>query len=51
MLTGAVKEPDALAADATQQQKKEYDVSLKQNEKAYGITLLTSTTEDETLQL
>lgn len=54
VLTGEIAEPNALAADATQQQRKDYEASLKKYKKAngYAITLLTTTVnESEPLSL
>jgi len=52
-LTGQIKEPSPLPADATNQQKKEHEASVKLFKKANGfaITLLSTTVEDEPMQL
>jgi len=53
ILTGCIKEPDPLPDDATNQQKKEYEASVKLYKKANGfaVTLLSTTVEDEPMQL
>ena len=53
ILTGRIKEPDPLPDDATNNQKKEYEASLKLYKKANGfaVTLLSTTVEDEPMQL
>ena len=53
ILTGKITEPDPLPPNATNQQKKEYEVSAKLYKKANGfaITLLSTSVEDEPLQL
>ena len=53
ILTGRIKEPDPLPDDATNNQKKEYESSLKLYKKANGfaVTLLSTTVEDEPMQL
>ena len=53
VLTGVLKEPNALPADANNQQQKDYEAGLIRYKKANGfaITLLTTTVESEPLQL
>jgi len=53
VLTGTLSEPDALPAEATNQQKKDHEASCKLFKKAngYAVTLLSTTVEDEPLQL
>ena len=53
VLSGKIAEPEPLADDATNQQKKEFEASVKTYKKAngYAVTLLSTTVEDEPLQL
>ena len=53
VLTGVLKEPNALPADANNQQQKDYEAGLIRYNKANGfaVTLLTATVESEPLQL
>ena len=53
VLTGVLKEPNALPADANNQQQKDYEAGLIRYKKANGfaVTLLTTTVESEPLQL
>jgi len=53
ILTGHIKEPDPLPDDATNHQKKEYGASVKLYKKANGfaVTLLSTTVEEEPMQL
>lgn len=53
ILSGQIVEPAPLAGDANNQQKKDYDASLKLYKKANGfaVTLLSTTCEEEPLQL
>lgn len=53
VLTGKIADPGPLPDDATNQQKKEHDASLKAYKKAngYAVTLLSTTVDDESLQL
>jgi transposase InsO family protein len=53
IINGQIDEPAPIAADATNQQKKDYEASVKLFKKAngYAVTLLTTTVEDEPLQL
>ena len=53
ILTGQIKKPGPMLADATNQQKKEYEASVKLYKKANGfaVTLLSTSVEDEPMQL
>jgi hypothetical protein len=53
IINGQIDEPAPVAADATNQQKNDYEASVKLFKKANGyvVTLLTTTVEDEPLQL
>lgn len=53
ILTGQIKEPDQLRDDVTNQLKKECEASVKLFKKANGfaVTLLSTTLEDEPMQL
>lgn len=53
ILTGQIKEPDPLPVGATNQQKKDHEASVKLFKKANGfaITLLSTSVEDEPMQL
>jgi hypothetical protein len=53
VLTGKITEPGPLPDDATNQQKKDYEASLKSYKKAngYAVTLLSTTVEEKPLQL
>jgi hypothetical protein len=53
VLTGVVRELESLHPEATNQQKRDFEASLKLYKKANGfaLTLLTTTVEDEPIQL
>jgi hypothetical protein len=53
VLIGAIEEPVQLQPNASNQEQKEYDTVLKRYKKAngYAVTLLSTTIEDEPLQL
>jgi gag-polypeptide of LTR copia-type len=52
-LTGQLKEPDPLAPEATNQQKKDHEASVKLFKRAngYAVTLISTTVDDEPMQL
>ena len=53
VLSGEIKQPDPLPADANNEQKKVFEANVLKYKKANGfaVTLLTTSVEDEALQL